>query len=1103
MKRSNKNNSQDEPIVPPENVDFYDKGNALSLDKDIERLLRDIDNLLGMRQRDLLKPDSKKTRFSIIPAIRALSSYKAYRDQWFEQVLDVPCPEAVENGTLGLKELLENGCNIKEHYNKKNLLLILIRHFHDKIISLVEEKSLIFERVRLICRNENKIIENQREIVEKMSSIHENLCDTIERYDRILSTNDVINQFSSKKNSEKVKQTIKFTSDDLLSYANDRNQLYRHDRDLNFFFQRIKNLITTDVEALAEAVYNEKLNPPPYRNTLPKKQPQLNEFLHDFESLAAWFNIDVPIELEDGRAFAYHCDRLFNKQFFISSAKPPSSSIEQQNVQTLGDIFIKNQRRDFLKSQYSSFDGPPVKISKSTWLESTSQLFAAVEDEMLSSQRSGQRTEKIDFQIRYEHDIVATENHDNVKQHMLVSLKYLTEAELLFRKEIENDDFKKFESAAEPGSHLNSKMGLCIPKGESGNVIFSQKRQNIKEAGVSKSNNSLSNNTASNDPTQNLMHGISDFFAPHELLSFLQLRYLKTRELRLILLRQLNFFRSIEKRLILDAFSLPEDWTSIIDPIFFETGSPLYESKRLIRKRDLDPLHALDRHGSEVEGHEDIRSVRGRQLYILNEEGENIIYDVSYEDLNRTELQLLRLATSVINRSSSENEKKDTEFLDRTKARLFDPKVFTESSFCAPEVDRQQVLLDLMESEVNFNDRKIMLTNAWMEFYENTPWPFHKRRLIKHIMSIIKTTREINDNDSYPLLTAFYQCRLFESQELLIIEVLNHLISKQSADDATFNFHHNEASLIHLTDIIHGHAEIAELPQMAKIFLNELDHILSSYVTVSKSLLEFIIWKHFCACWLELKQAGFQMPPTPTPLLFREDFLTYPGCPKSILNEILESKNSEWDQNLTTQKSSEVGQVPTKLIDDEQKIEILTLFLECLKSYRMLKENWLQTHFLEARLFEQAKVLGVSIKVILPPFSGNLFDDSEDKKIKIPTSLNAFGSGDKEDDDDDDDDDEAFLGIRERKFEDNEIGTTPLAIHEINEEWGYLSLESKITVLNFIRNGTLPLQDTLKFQAIEMLSYSVICETNFLIYNKLDLIFKPNTYSPIYSGDYA
>ncbi|KAJ1501088.1 hypothetical protein HMI55_003585 [Coelomomyces lativittatus] len=475
-------------------------------------------------------------------------------------------------------------------------------------------------------------------------------------------------------------------------------------------------------------------------------------------------------------------------------------------------------------------------------------------------------------------------------------------------------------------------MGLCIPKGESGNVIFSQKRQNIKEAGVSKSNNSLSNNTASNDPTQNLMHGISDFFAPHELLSFLQLRYLKTRELRLILLRQLNFFRSIEKRLILDAFSLPEDWTSIIDPIFFETGSPLYESKRLIRKRDLDPLHALDRHGSEVEGHEDIRSVRGRQLYILNEEGENIIYDVSYEDLNRTELQLLRLATSVINRSSSENEKKDTEFLDRTKARLFDPKVFTESSFCAPEVDRQQVLLDLMESEVNFNDRKIMLTNAWMEFYENTPWPFHKRRLIKHIMSIIKTTREINDNDSYPLLTAFYQCRLFESQELLIIEVLNHLISKQSADDATFNFHHNEASLIHLTDIIHGHAEIAELPQMAKIFLNELDHILSSYVTVSKSLLEFIIWKHFCACWLELKQAGFQMPPTPTPLLFREDFLTYPGCPKSILNEILESKNSEWDQNLTTQKSSEVGQVPTKLIDDEQKIEILEICSMILKT---------------------------------------------------------------------------------------------------------------------------------------------------------------------------
>ena len=54
------------------------------------------------------------------------------------------------------------------------------------------------------------------------------------------------------------------------------------------------------------------------------------------------------------------------------------------------------------------------------------------------------------------------------------------------------------------------------------------------------------------DPSNYITPTVASVFAEHEMLAFFQLRYMRTRDFRIKILRQLNFFRSIEKRLVMD-----------------------------------------------------------------------------------------------------------------------------------------------------------------------------------------------------------------------------------------------------------------------------------------------------------------------------------------------------------------------------------------------------------------------------------------------------------------------------------------------------------------------------------------------------------------------
>jgi hypothetical protein len=88
--------------------------------------------------------------------------------------------------------------------------------------------------------------------------------------------------------------------------------------------------------------------------------------------------------------------------------------------------------------------------------------------------------EKIDFQLRYENDLVSSDNATSIKDHLLMTLKYYTE-EILSAKESDFVEEEISQTLQIDDSGQTTKLGILIPKSEGGQVRMNLKRQRIHE----------------------------------------------------------------------------------------------------------------------------------------------------------------------------------------------------------------------------------------------------------------------------------------------------------------------------------------------------------------------------------------------------------------------------------------------------------------------------------------------------------------------------------------------------------------------------------------------------------------------------------------------
>lgn len=223
------------------------------------------------------------------------------------------------------------------------------------------------------------------------------------------------------------------------------------------------------------------------------------------------------------------------------------------------------------------------------------------------------------------------------------------------------------------------------------------------------------------------------------------LRYIRIREFRRKLLDLFNYFRSIERRLSLDAsgWYIKEDkLSSFIARVF---PSP----------DDLEPIESDSiMQQFTVENRDDSYELKqNRDILVQDTLRNNIMYKDAIKDLEKREVELLKIGSHFIIQNYDENR--------------------------SIEVDRILVVEDLYESEAWYQDGKRKILECYMEAYEQCTSPEKQKHLAQVILDIIHTKPQIDTSASY--FSESYAAEIIglELQYSLLRDVINYQMNEE------------------------------------------------------------------------------------------------------------------------------------------------------------------------------------------------------------------------------------------------------------------------------------------------------------------------------------
>ena len=178
---------------------------------------------------------------------------------------------------------------------------------------------------------------------------------------------------------------------------------------------------------------------------------------------------------------------------------------------------------------------------------------------------------QVDMELKLEHDLLLSADHEFVSQRLKESAKKVWElAALVPNCRPVNTKITLIPQAheykpspdAEPRSHKVFDFGMKIPdcheEIEQRQILDAKKQAYGMILKANAESKKLEQEILNADPTRGFDPSnyidptIASVFAEHEVYAFFQLRHIKIREARLKLVRQFNYFRSIEKRITLD-----------------------------------------------------------------------------------------------------------------------------------------------------------------------------------------------------------------------------------------------------------------------------------------------------------------------------------------------------------------------------------------------------------------------------------------------------------------------------------------------------------------------------------------------------------------------
>ncbi|KAI9005402.1 hypothetical protein BC832DRAFT_487234 [Gaertneriomyces semiglobifer] len=636
-----------------------------------------------------------------------------------------------------------------------------------------------------------------------------------------------------------------------------------------------------EVLGILEGVNNYVENPP-------VKFPRVEDFITEFDLLVAHYMFQTPIAREDGRPFAYEAESVFTTVFLEQSNEATMApydlgdSSEWNLRKDNGSDDIKDKHGDkaslaamaglFTHQGFKNPDTP--RFRRADWLKNM-EIFPELEEWQEAQIEFIRQKRDIDFELRYEHDFLMSNDIELVINRLRDASRRTHEANGApsarpSSGRTQSQDQSDYPRPSVPSQQRDSgpskpfEWGMKVPdpwdvevekdfrvldaKKQTFGLLLKandEKRHVEKEiTGIPTAENSgsLLPSTAIVDPT------VTTLFAPHETLSYLYLRHVRTRQLRATLLSQLNYFRSIEKRIV-TAYQLMKRRqlsTDAPDDPDHRGRTPLaraavvthmWAQQELFDMPDPNSADATSATGNN-DGCDDVQQIIDGKLVIKDAQGVAFIYDAAIDDMKGLEKAMLRIATAYINAAAVGQSTRD---LSIDKDTLEREKIYEEEmrfklserktdyndahyTFLNPDLDRSQLLLEMYDHEVKFQYAKIELINIYLEVYENTYDPTRITRITQIITDLMHLRPTFDFEGQTYFSRSYTLCtKALQLHAQTVLPMLQHGLEKHrdwvkkyfGRQDPTASRNDDDAEAIPEMNFNHGFKRVVDSPVMA------------------------------------------------------------------------------------------------------------------------------------------------------------------------------------------------------------------------------------------------------------------------------------------------
>jgi len=475
------------------------------------------------------------------------------------------------------------------------------------------------------------------------------------------------------------------------------------------------------------------------------------------KELCEYFNIPFDLNIDKGKAFSYNIN-LFYPDYFAKQTKSfKFNSYElTYNEISLGELTNENVKEfisgeetkttKILRQKYDNKEGFVVNGNNENFFQETFQ-HTSFKGEVFIKNSTWAACLCVypDIDIKYQTQIKLLNEVGYVDS----NFKYLLEI-------IEKVDLNTLNRLIEDytmtiSSRIRNTIKLISSKKEENE--YSSLRELVSKI-VENDEKEKGKNLQNNTNTYN--HDSYAEKVESDLLKYLMtLRFLKLRDYKFFVLNLINYFRYIQKRLIVDSYKmesknvkktqdlekLTQELSRTLNdttnkPKYLVVNEPLSEYtktnpiipslERIIENKGLEDDEFNKNYLEEID---ETVEYSDKLIRIKDNKGNYIIYEASLSDMKQLEEEFCKIGTY---------------FIQKKEKLIVDVDVVPN-----PFIDRTQVILDLFINEFDFLYAKFEYISEMMTIYENSSDIFEQKNLMKKIINTMAQRPHIDLDYNY------------------------------------------------------------------------------------------------------------------------------------------------------------------------------------------------------------------------------------------------------------------------------------------------------------------------------------------------------------------